>query len=176
MILKTARLTLRPQQEGDAAALFMILNDGDAMRFWSRPPIIRLAVAEELVREQQAAMANGVCCYWTVFETGDAIGSVDLSLIRDGSAELGFLFRRDRWGMGLASEAAAAAVAHALGPLGLKRLASVIQVENRAAARVLEKAGFVLVDRRSVTVASGEVRDCGFYLLRRDQSSTANGR
>jgi RimJ/RimL family protein N-acetyltransferase len=121
-------------------------------------------------------MANGVCYYWTVFETGDAIGSVDLSLIRDGSAELGFLFRRDRWGMGLASEAAAAAAAHALGPLGLKRLASVIQVENRAAARVLEKTGFVMADRRSVAIASGEVRDCGFYLLRRDQSSTAIGR
>jgi ribosomal-protein-alanine N-acetyltransferase len=176
MILKTARLTLRPQQEGDAPALFMILNDAQAMRFWGRPPIARLAVVEEIVCEQQAAMATGVCRYWTVLEGTDTIGSVDLSLIRDGAAELGFLFRSDRWGFGLASEAAAAVVANAMGPLGLRRLASAIQVENRAAARVLEKCGFALVDRRSVTIASGQSRDCAFYLLRRDQSSTPNGK
>jgi RimJ/RimL family protein N-acetyltransferase len=176
MILKTERLTLKPQQMGDAPALFMMLNDAEAMRFWSRPPIARLAVVEDLVAEQLAAAARGVCHYWTVREGTDAVGSVDLSLIQDGSAELGFLFRRDRWGLGLASEAAAAAAAHAMGPLGLKRLASVILAENRAAARVLEKTGFSLVDRRNVAIASGEIRDCVFYLLRRDQSSAANGR
>ena len=176
MILETERLTLKPQQIGDAPALFMILNDAEAMRFWSRPPITRLAVVEELVAEQLAAAAAGVCHYWTVLEGTDAIGSVDLSLVEDGSAELGFLFRRDRWGLGLASEAAAAVAAHAMGGLGLKRLASAIQAENRAATRVLEKTGFALMDRRSVAIASGDIRDRAFYLLRRDQSATANGR
>ncbi|HEY1877507.1 MAG TPA: GNAT family N-acetyltransferase [Rhizomicrobium sp.] len=176
MILKTARLTLRPQQQGDAVALFAILSNPEAMRFWSRPAITRLEVVEELVHEQQAAMANGLCQYWTALEGDDAIGSVDLSLIRDCSAELGFLFRPDRWGNGLASEAAGAVAGHALGPLGLQCLASAIQIENRMAARVLEKSGFALVDRRSVTIASGQSRDCAFYLLRRDQSSAAKGR
>ncbi len=176
MILKTQRLTLKPQAEGDAPALFAILNDADAMRFWSRPPIARLAVVEEMVTEQQAAMAAGHCRYWTVLEGLDAIGSVDLSLIQDGAAELGFLFRRDRWGCGLASEAVSAAIAHAMGPLGLRRLASAIQADNRAASRVLEKNGFVLVEQRQVTIASGQSRDCAFYLLARDQSATANGK
>ena len=54
-------------------------------------------------------------------------------------------------------------------------LASAIQWENRAAARVLEKNGFSLVDRRAATIASGESRDCAFYLLARDQPATANG-
>jgi [ribosomal protein S5]-alanine N-acetyltransferase len=169
MILKTTRLTLRPQHEDDAACLFAILNDVQAMRFWSRPPIKRLAVVEELIQEQQVAMASGVCRYWTVLEGGDAIGSVDLSLIRQGSAELGFLFRRDRWGLGLASEAVGAVSAHAIGPIGLTRLASAVQMENKAASRVLEKNGFLLVDRRNVTIAGGQLRDCGFYLLGRNR-------
>jgi RimJ/RimL family protein N-acetyltransferase len=176
MILKTARLTLRPQQQGDAPALFAILNDPEAMRFWSHPPVTRLAVAVELLAEQQVAMADGICRYWTVLEQGDVIGSVDLSRINDDSAELGFVFRPDRWGKGLASESVAEVVSHALGPMSLKRLASAIQVENRRAARVLERTGFVLVDRRSVAIAGGQSRDCEFYLLRRDQSSTAKGR
>ncbi|HUE65402.1 MAG TPA: GNAT family N-acetyltransferase [Rhizomicrobium sp.] len=176
MILKTARLTLRPQQQGDAEALFAILNDPEAMRFWNRPPIAGLAVANELVREQQAAMATGLCRYWTVLERDDAIGSVDLSLIQRGSAELGFLFRPDRWGKGLASEAVGAVVGHALAEIGLMRLASAIQTENHRAARVLERSGFSLVERRNVTIASGEARTCAFYLLRRDQSKTAKGK
>jgi len=168
MILKTTRTTLRPQQQGDAEALFTILNDPEAMRFWSRPPITRLAVVNELLREQQSAMAKGLCRYWTALEGDEVIGSVDVSLIQDGSAELGFLFRPDRWGMGLASEAVGAVVSHVTNTMGLQRLASVVQVENRRAVRVLEKTGFALVERRSVAIASGQFRDCAFYLLRRD--------
>jgi len=167
MILKTPRLILRPQIPPDAAPLFDILSDAQAMRFWSRPAITELAVAAELVREQQAAMASGLCRYWTMLENRKPIGSVDLSLIKDGSAELGFLLRPDRWDQGFASEAAGAVVAHALGPLDLMRLAAAVQAENRAAARVLEKNGFSQVQQRAVTMPGGESRVCGFYLLTR---------
>ena len=176
MILKTPRLILRPQQQSDARALFAILKDAEAMRFWNRPPIARLEVVEEQVAEQQAAMAEGLCRYWTVRAADEVVGSVDLSLIQDGSAELGFLFRPDHWGKGLATEAVGAVVHHAMGPMGLNRLASAIQVENRQAARVLEKTGFLPVDQRFVTIASGASRTCAFYLLRRDQSSRAKGK
>jgi [ribosomal protein S5]-alanine N-acetyltransferase len=165
MILNTDRLRLRPQQLGDGPCLFAILSDRMAMRFWHRPTITRLAVVEELLVEQQTAMENGICRFWTVLEQGDAIGSLDLSLIAQDSAQLGFLFRRDRWGHGLATEAAAAVIAHGFGAMGLNRLASATQMENRGAARVLEKNGFVLVESRSATIASGQRKDCGFYLL-----------
>ena len=162
MILKTGRLVLRPQALADAPDLFAILSDPEAMRFWNRPAISRLAVVEELVCEQQAAMAEGLCRYWTVSLNGSAIGSVDLSLIQAGSAELGFLIRPDHWNMGLASEAVGAVVAH--GMEGLTRLAAVVQSENRAAARVLEKNGFAIVESRPVRMADGRKKDCAFYL------------
>ena len=165
--LNTPRLTLMPQVTADAPALFAILNDAQAMRYWNRPPVTRLAVVEETVREQQAAMAAGLCRYWTLWEGADAIGSMDLSLIEDGSAELGFLLRRDRWGLGLASEAAAAVVAHAFGALELSRLAAAALAANAAARRVLEKAGFALVEVRPVRLHGGGVPDCAFYLRRK---------
>ena len=165
MNLKTARLTLRPQAQADAPALFTILSDPEAMRFWNRPAIPRLGIVEELLRGQQAAMADGLCRYWTLVENGDAIGSVDLSLIESGSAELGFLLRRDRWGAGLATEAAAAAIGFGLGAPGLTRLAAAVQRNNRAAARVLEKNGFKRVESRPVLLADGARRDCDFHLL-----------
>lgn len=164
MDLKTPRLTLRPQTQADAPALFSILGDEEAMRFWNRPAITRLAVVEEVVREQQAAMAQGFCRYWTLMDEGDAVGSIDLSLIEGGSAEMGFLLRRDRWGAGLATEAVAAVIVHGFGALALTQVAAVVQTANHAAARVLEKSGFKLVESRSALLASGARKECGFYL------------
>ena len=168
MSLKTARLTLRPQLPADAAAMFAILSDPESMRFWNRPAVIRLAVVEALIREQQAAMADGLCRYWTVICAEDAIGSVDLSMIESGSAELGFLLRRDCWGKGLATEAAAAVIAHGFGRLGLARLAAAVQTGNRAAARVLEKNAFICVQSRAAVLADGQSKTCDFYLRERD--------
>ncbi len=166
MILNTERLRLRPQRQDDAAALFAILGDGEAMRFWNRPAIARLEVVDELVREQQEAMAGGLCRYWTVLEDGDAIGSVDLSLIENASAELGFLLRRDRWGLGLGTESTRAVIAQAFGPLALKRLAAAAQSGNLAARRVLEKCGFAQVaSHPGIRLAGGNRADCAFYAL-----------
>lgn len=133
------------------------------MRFWGRPAIARLAVVDELIAGQQAAMAEGLCRYWTMTENGNVVGSLDLSHIQDGAAELGFLVRRDRWGLGLASEAAAAVVAHGMTALGLRRIVAVSQENNLSANRVLEKTGFRRVDRRAVLLPSGEPRVCIFY-------------
>ncbi len=50
---------MNAQVQNDSPALFAILNDPVAMRCWHRPAIARLAVVEELVAEQQAAMETG---------------------------------------------------------------------------------------------------------------------
>jgi len=167
MILQTARLTLQPQTQDDAPALFTILSNEEAMRFWNRPAISRLAVVEELLREQQIAMREGLCLFWTLVQGAEAIGSIDLSLIGEGSAELGFLLRPDCWGRGLASEAVAVVIQHGFDALGLTRLAAAVQTANLAAARVLEKNRFLRIENRTVSIASGERRDCAFYLLKR---------
>lgn len=166
-MLTTARLILKPQVQADAPALLRILGDAQAMRFWSRPPITDPAVVEGLVAEQQAAMAAGLCRYWTLWEGDDAVGSIDLSLIESQSAELGFLVRRDRWGLGLASEAASAVVAHAFGALELDRLAAAALTGNAAARRVLEKTDFRLVEERPARLAGGALEPCAFYLRTR---------
>jgi ribosomal-protein-alanine N-acetyltransferase len=178
LVLKTGRLTLRPMTLADAPLLFAILGDDAAMRFWDRPPIRHLAVVQEMVREQLAAMAQGDCLYWTAWDGRDAIGSLDLSFITSGEAQLGFLFRRDCWGFGFAAEAAGAVVTHAFDVLGLARLEARIHAGNRAAARVLAKTGFMLEEMRpGYRLDSGKIVTCEFYvrLRPREMSSTRNG-
>jgi RimJ/RimL family protein N-acetyltransferase len=55
--------------------------------------------------------------------------------------EIGYDFRSDYWGQGLATEAAAAVRDFALDELGLPRVISLIRPENVASVRVSEKIG-----------------------------------
>jgi RimJ/RimL family protein N-acetyltransferase len=176
MNLTTERLTLRPMMQSDAAALFAILGDAEAMRFWQRPAIARLTVAEDMVREQIAAGA--LCRYWTVWLQADAIGSCDLSFIDipQKRAETGFLLRRDQWGQGLAAEAMAAVIGHAFDTLGLELLTATTHADNLRARRLLTGLGFALeglVDGHQPV--PGVVMDCAFYALRRHVSASQKG-
>jgi len=176
MILTTPRLILRPMVQADAPALFAILGDDTAMRFWHRPPIRRLAVVEEMVREQIAA--GDVCRYWTVFRDGDPVGSCDLSRIspEDGEAETGFLFRRDQWGQGFAFEAVAAVAGHAFDRLELDMLVARTHADNARARRVLERLGFELERVLDGYAPVPGIRmDCAVYALRRQESMPQKG-
>lgn len=144
MILETERLRLVPLQLGDAPALLAILGDQATMEFWHRPAIARAATGSEIIAGQLAAMADGQFLYWTVWQGGDAIGSVDLSAIDFAHlrGELGFLFRRDQWGQGYGREAVAALISHAFGPLKLERLETRIHSANKRAKRLVMALGF----------------------------------
>lgn len=82
---------------------------------------------------------------WVVADggTGEVIGNCGLVLVEwEGpDVELAYMIRRDRWGEGLATEAAAACLEHGLGPLGLERVIGLAYPENIASHRVMEKAG-----------------------------------
>jgi ribosomal-protein-alanine N-acetyltransferase len=151
MILETERLRLAPLQLSDAPSLLAILGDEDAMAFWHRPAITRAATGSEIVAGQLAAMADGQFLYWTVWQDGDAIGSVDLSALDFGHrrGEVGFLFRRDQWGFGFGREAVAALIAHAFGPLKLERLEARIHAGNKRAKRLVMALGFLPEGRLS---------------------------
>ncbi|HKD46685.1 MAG TPA: GNAT family N-acetyltransferase [Rhizomicrobium sp.] len=145
MILETNRLRLAPLQMRDAQSLLSILGDQETMKFWHRPAIARATTGSEIIASQLAAMADGQFLYWTVWRGDDAIGSVDLSALDFAQlrGEVGFLFRRDQWGLGYGREATAALLAHAFGPLKLERLEARILAGNRRAKRLVMALGFL---------------------------------
>lgn len=145
MILKTERLNLRPLRAADAPALFTILGDPEAMKFWDRPAIARTATATEIIASQLSAMEDGHFLYWTVWRGEDAIGSVDLSALdfTHRRGEIGFLFRRDQWGQGYGREAMGALIRHAFGQLQLERLEAKVHAANMPAKKLLGLLGFM---------------------------------
>jgi RimJ/RimL family protein N-acetyltransferase len=177
MILKTERLTLRPLRAADAPALFAILGDPEAMKFWDRPAIARTATATEIVASQLSAMEDGHFFYWTVWRGDDAIGSVDLSALdfNHSRGEIGFLFRRDQWGQGFGREAMGALIQHAFHHLKLERLEAKVHAANMSAKKLLGLLGFMPEGRLKGYVRRDGIRhDVDvFGLLNR--SSSQNG-
>lgn len=145
MIWKTERLNFRPLRAADAPALFAILGDPEAMKFWDRPAIARTATATEIVASQLSAMEDGHFLYWTVWRGDDAIGSVDLSALdfNHRRGEIGFLFRRDQWGQGYGrEEVMGALIRHAFGQLRLERLEAKVHAANMPAKETAKLVGF----------------------------------
>ena len=142
MKFQTERLLLRPMIAADARLIFAIMADDEAMRFWDRPALTREAVAEEIVREQIAAMREGKYLYWTACLGETPIGSCDLSGIGNSGAGIGFLFRRDHWGQGYAREALKPVMDYGFAVMGLDWLSARIHAGNERAARLLTALAF----------------------------------
>ena len=68
------------------------------------------------------------------------IGACDVTLDNAHDGDLGYIFARDVWGQGYASEAARAMVDAGFTQLQLERIFATCAVEHGASARVLEKA------------------------------------
>jgi RimJ/RimL family protein N-acetyltransferase len=167
-ILTTARLSLRPLDENDGAAVFAMMSDDEAMRFWDWPAFIDRETVDEIVAGQLAGVRSGDALYWAVTLSGNdrAIGVCDLSGIdmHHRRAEIGFLFARAHWGKGYAAEAMAKVVAHAFGPLGIERLWARFHAGNDASKKLLTNLGFTYEGTlKAHVLRDGERRDCHIY-------------
>lgn len=71
----------------------------------------------------------------------------------DVGRELAFTLRPDHWNRGLATEIATGLIRwhheHPPGDQPSSSICAYVEVGNHASARVLEKVGFIVVDRRS---------------------------
>lgn len=167
-ILDTDRLHLRPLAARDAEALFAIMSDSEAMRFWDWAPFRELQTMREVIASQLASMQAGQACYWVacLAGTGAAIGTCDLSEIdrHHGRAEIGFAFHRSYWGNGYALEAMRAVTAHAFSAMALERLGARLHAGNHACRRLLERLDFAYEGRLTGhVVRDGIRRDCLLY-------------
>jgi ribosomal-protein-alanine N-acetyltransferase len=152
-VIETERLLIRPLEAGDRTEM---------LAQWSNPANER--VSPDATAEQVQAWVAGLP--WGVWEreSGELVG--DCSLHFDtGFAEweLSYGFRRDRWGLGYATEAARACVRHGFDELGLEKIVADVDPENLRSARVLEKCGFTRV---------GELEDGKlFYVVTRSSEA-----
>jgi RimJ/RimL family protein N-acetyltransferase len=143
--LETPRLLLRPPQAADAAPLLEIHQDPAVVKyvlFGAQPTGLTGAwrsVAMMVGHWQLRGYGQ-----WTVVEraTGQVVGRVGLWYPEGWpGVELGWIIRRERWGQGLATEAARAALDWTWQHVAADHIISIIQPDNHRSIRVAEKIG-----------------------------------
>ena len=181
-ILETERLALREWRPEDAEALYVLAGDPEVMRYVDvgRPWDGVGRVREWIMRLNESYRARGFS-RWAVVERdgGRAVGSCGFApLPWSGEIDFGYMFRRDCWGRGYASEIAAAALRYGFERYGFREVVASIAPENAASRRVLEKLGFVY---RNTEVMPGEEEESEIYaavnpaLVKSSQGSAGAG-
>jgi [ribosomal protein S5]-alanine N-acetyltransferase len=146
-VLETERMILREMSMDDTENLLTIFSDPEAMRFY--PGTKDVAETQGWIQWNLNSYEQYGHGLWIAEfkETGQFAGQCGLIVQNiEGctEVEIGYSFRRQLWGQGLATEAAQACRDHGFERLGLSRLISLIAPGNLASRRVAEKVGMTL--------------------------------
>ena len=144
-MLETNRLRLQEMTIDDIDPLLAIFSDPEVMKSFGGILFDRKQMEQWVRRNLDHQRQYGYGLFSVMLKSNDVlVGDCGLEHMEvDGQAEveIGYDFRSDYWGQGLATEAAAAVRDFALGELGLQRVVSLIRPENIASLRVAEKIG-----------------------------------
>lgn len=141
VVLRTARLTLRPPRLDDAKAIAALANDIRIAQNTTRIPY-PYALADAQAWLGAVNRTKGEATYLVTLGGGTVIGACGVELRDKIGPELGYWLGTHYWGQGYATEAARAAIDHAFTDLGFDALHSGARISNPASRRVLEKCGF----------------------------------
>ncbi len=144
-------MLLRPAEDGDEVGLHRAFSDPEAMRYWSTLPHTDLAQTRHFV-EGMIRLKPEDGAEFIVEKDGEVIGKAGFWRW----PEIGFIFAREYWGQGLASEAVSAVLDHGFRERGLQEVVADVDPNNAASIGLLTKLGFVETRREARTLQIGE--------------------
>lgn len=146
----TDRLRLRPLTPADIPAALVYRSDPEACRYLPfepmTPEVLATRLAGDLGRTQITEAGQGLTLGAELVDTGELIGDVVLMYHSEQhrGGEIGYVFRPDVTGRGLATEACRAVLDLAFDPaagLGLHRVTALMDARNTASARLAARLG-----------------------------------
>lgn len=159
MEIRTARLLLRRPRPDDLDAFFWIMSDPRGMRYWSTLPHADREVTRAWLDQKIERTAAGGEDFVIEFE-GRVVGDVGAGRLPD----FGFMIHPEYWGMGIATEAAAAFIDYAFSNELTDQLLADVDPRNLASLRVLEKLGFARTGEAKNTFLLGDEWCDSIYL------------
>jgi RimJ/RimL family protein N-acetyltransferase len=146
IILETERLLLRHFQSGDLDALFAMYSDPEVRRYFPEGTRTIEETREELEWYLQGHPDYPELGLWATIlkENGQFIGRCGLlpwTIDGQDEVEVAYLLAKTSWGQGLGTEAAQGILDYGFEKLGLSRLICLIDEDNQASIRVVEKIG-----------------------------------
>lgn len=147
--LKTDRLLLRPLSTCDLESVHIYAGDPELTKYMMHLPNDTKADTLRFLTEAEAEWQKEAPAYFEFAVTLEGIQIGAVSLYLNGArteGELGWIFNRQYWDCGYATESAAGLRNFAFRTLGLQRLFAHCDIRNTGSARVMEKLGMVLKD------------------------------
>jgi len=148
--IETERLTIRKfHPEADAEAMLTVYGDPEVMRFVAGGHFRGIGTVEARLKTYARESSRRGFSSWAVVErkSGRVIGDAGFGIFQPiNEIELGYTLARDCWGNGYATEAAGACLATGLAHLGAPRIIAVVDEENVASQRVVERIGMTRLE------------------------------
>lgn len=153
--IETERLILRELQIGDLQAWFEMDSDPKVHKYLGNEPVKNFEQIENVFQYiQQQYTENGIG-RWACIEksSGNFIGWTGLKYIKEyennhiNFYDLGYRLNPEYWGKGYATESCKASLAYGFGTMNLHEIIGMVNEENKASRRVLEKGGLTFVEQ-----------------------------
>jgi len=145
--IETLRLLIRPFTLDDVEAMHVLYTDPEVMRFIPAPLSVDLEASQRRVQRHIDFQKKFGGALWAVIEKESGLVIGDCGVFpfegKGPDFEIGYHLRRDRWGKGLATEAASACLQFGFTELKLPQIVAVTFPENLPSRRVLIKIGMI---------------------------------
>ena len=168
--LETRRLWLRWPRAADASVFRALASDWQVARLTAAlPHPYALADADQFIRDSREDNLHGCALRMALtLKSGarDVAGVIGVEA-HDGRPTLGYWLGRPFWGQGLMSEAVAAMVHAFFLFTDGEEICACVSEENAASRGVLEKRGFVEVERLAAGPGRQAENPCLRFALRR---------
>jgi RimJ/RimL family protein N-acetyltransferase len=142
--LETDRLFIRPWTADDRPAFKAIMQDTEVTHYiHGGKPFSDDDVDQFLARQARTFSEHDICMGAAIEKSsGRLVGIAGTQpLGTTGDLEIGWIFARESWGRGYATEAGAAAMRHVLHTLARPRVVAIIDPENTPSKRVAARLG-----------------------------------
>jgi len=142
-VVETERLLVREFVEDDAEAFYAFNSDPEVMRYTGEPPSESVEQVRQLIRDYPDYREHGYGRWAVVYKPDDrVVGFNGLKYLDElNEIDLGYRFRTDYWGRGIATESSLAIVRYGFETLGLDQIVGLVMPENTASIHVLKKIG-----------------------------------
>jgi ribosomal-protein-alanine N-acetyltransferase len=177
VLLHGTRVLLREHEVGDLEGVLEYAADPRVARYvpWepNTPDTARRFIDQAMHAASELTRSSYVLAV-VERESGQVIGAARIGVEREAHrrADIGYVFRSDRWGEGFATEAVRVLVDFGFRDLDLYRIWATTHPDNRASSRVLEKVGMKYEGRiRGHMFVKGAWRDSLAYSVLRPEWS-----
>lgn len=170
-VLQDGLITLRPLEEGDINAVFLACQDPLIPRFTRViTPYSKEDAADFVISSPFAFTEHRAIQFAIDYGAGDSkefSGAISLHTIKfaEHTAELGYWMAPQQRGKNICTIASQLITDFALDSVGFNRIEALVDHDNSASQKVLEKSGFVREGllRKKVTKIGGATTDMFIY-------------